>query len=119
MMEGVDLEGDMCRWQALLKVPYPNMGDSRVDYLMDANTGYGKDWQWYNENTAQSVVQSVGRAVRSKDDYADYYVLDKSFNSIRNSVAFPAWFEQAITNDPVRKTTKEKFGQSKQDPLEF
>jgi len=121
-MEGVHLVDDMCRWQALLKVPYPNMGDSRVDYLMDANTGYnGKDWQWYNENTAQSVIQSVGRAVRSKDDFADYYVLDKSFNSIRNSVAFPDWFEAAITSDPVRKTTSEKFGtkKTKDDPLDF
>lgn len=103
MGEGVDLAGDMCRWQALLKVPYPNMGDSRVEYLMDSGTGHGADWAWYNETTANTIIQSVGRAVRSKDDKADYYVLDESFENVRKQVAFPDWFEAAITQsqDPL------------------
>lgn len=119
MSEGVDLAGEMCRWQALLKVPYPNMGDSRVDYLMDRDTGYGADWQWYNETTAQSIIQSVGRAVRSKDDYADYYVLDESFESVRNSVAFPDWFEAAITTDPAGARENATTATNPDDPLEW
>jgi ATP-dependent DNA helicase DinG len=119
MMEGVDLSGDMCRWQVLLKVPYPNMGDSRVDFLMDKDTGYGADWQWYNETTAQSIIQSVGRAVRSKDDYADFYVLDESFESVRKQVAFPDWFEAAITNDPEGAQENATSSSGAQDPLDF
>jgi Rad3-related DNA helicase len=119
MMEGVDLADDMCRWQVLLKVPYPNMGDSRVDFLMDRDTGYGADWQWYNETTAQSIIQSVGRAVRSKDDYADFYVLDESFENVRDSVAFPDWFEAAITNDPEGAQKNATTVKSPDDPLDF
>lgn len=101
MTDGVDLAGPMCRWQALLKVPFPSIGDSRVDYLLNEKPGIG--WPWYYETTANSVIQSVGRAVRSKDDYASYYVLDESFEKLRSKVEFPDWFEEAIV---------EKKGQS-------
>jgi Rad3-related DNA helicase len=95
------------------------MGDSRVDFLMDKDTGYGADWQWYNETTAQSIIQSVGRAVRSKDDYADFYVLDESFESVRKQVAFPDWFEAAITNDPEGAQENATSSSGAQDPLDF
>lgn len=120
MMEGVDLKDDMCRWQVLLKVPYPNMGDSRVDYLMDDDVGYGADWQWYYETTAQSIIQSAGRAVRSKTDYADYYVLDESFEDVRRKVSLPDWFQDAITTDPSNSAqTNAVTPKTTNDPLEF
>ena len=118
MTEGVDLVDDMCRWQALVKVPYPPAGDARVSYILD-NVGGG--WDWYSETTATSLIQSVGRAVRSQDDYAEYYVLDGSFESIREKVAFPEWFEDAITSrdpfaEPLEKnepTAADRSGQGK------
>lgn len=97
--EGVDLEGDQCRWQVLLKVPFPSPGDPRVEYLLEELPHIG--WEWYYENTATQVVQSVGRAIRSKDDYADYYVLDEKFNKIRNEVVLPDWFVEAIDAEPT------------------
>ncbi len=101
MTEGVDLAGDMCRWQVLLKVPYPNYSDARVNYMLE-ETGSG--WRWYYETTANRIIQSVGRAVRSKDDQADFYILDEDFNKVQNRVTFPNWFEEAIDIcDPGRK----------------
>jgi Rad3-related DNA helicase len=92
MMEGVDLKDDMCRWQVLLKVPYPAM-DSRTEYIVN-NQKYG--WVEYKERAMIRVVQSYGRAVRSDTDYADYYVLDKDFNDLMNERSAPEWFEEAI-----------------------
>lgn len=92
--EGVDLKGEMCRWQVLLKVPFPSPGDPRVEYLLDEVPHIG--WDWYYEHTANKVVQSVGRAVRSKDDYADYYVLDEKFNDVMGEVDLPEWFLEAV-----------------------
>ena len=94
MAEGVDLVGDQCRWQVLLKVPYPFMGGARVKYL----TQEENRWDWYYEMTAVRTIQSAGRAVRGLDDYADYYVLDGSFNSLRNRVEFPPWYTEAIVS---------------------
>lgn len=102
--EGVDLEGDMCRWQVLLKVPFPSPGDPRVEYLLEEVPHIG--WDYYYEVTANAIIQSVGRAVRSKQDWADYYMLDKKFNDVRKKVEFPEWFEEAIDVEPSHKTTQ-------------
>lgn len=93
MTEGVDLEGDSCRWQVLFKVPFPNISDARTDYLINEKN----QWNWMYETTANSIVQAAGRAVRSKDDWAEFYVLDESFEDVRSRVGFPDWFEEAIT----------------------
>lgn len=97
--EGVDLEGDLCRWQVLMKVPFPSPGDPRVEYLLDEKPHIG--WDWYFETTANDIIQSVGRAVRAKDDYADYYVLDSKFNDIVDKVTLPDWFTEAIDTAPT------------------
>lgn len=95
VMEGVDLKDDMCRWQVLLKVPYPPQ-TSRIQHMLNEEE-YG--WAEYKERTLLRVVQSYGRAVRSKDDYADYYVLDEDFSDLVNERNPPNWFTEAITEE--------------------
>lgn len=103
MMEGVDLEGDDCRWQVLVKVPYPNVGGSRMNYLLD-ETDIG--WGIFYEQASQSIQQSVGRGVRNMDDYCSYYVLDAAFDDVigvdgSGRADAPEWFLEAVTNEPV------------------
>lgn len=92
MMEGVDLHGDMCRWQVLVKTPYMPAGDARVDYLLNEMN----DWRWYKETAAQRTIQAAGRAVRSKDDYARYYVLDEAIENVLTPKIMPEWFAEAM-----------------------
>lgn len=96
MMDGVDLVGDKCRWQALAKVPYPNLGDQRVDCLVNERG----EWDWYNDVTTRRLIQSVGRAVRSADDFAAYHVLDECFGDVITDRA-PGWFLDAIETESV------------------
>jgi Rad3-related DNA helicase len=95
MTEGVDLVGDKCRFQVLLKAPYRTLGDPRVNYLLNEEG----DWEWYNDVTAREIIQSVGRAVRTPDDYATYYVLDSKFDQVLSGRT-PNWFEDAIIRSP-------------------
>jgi Rad3-related DNA helicase len=95
MMEGVDLEGDQCRWQVLATVPYPNLSNPRISYLKN------EDNSWFYKMTAMRIVQSAGRAVRSKDDRAIYYVLDNHFTNMTSH--FPDWFRDAIDVDELDK----------------
>ncbi|WP_178915700.1 helicase C-terminal domain-containing protein [Natronomonas gomsonensis] len=90
--DGVDLPYEDCRWQALVKVPYPHMGDPRTRYMMDERNA----WDWYYETTAQDIQQSVGRGVRAPDDDCAYYVLDASFFDVLQKVDLPDWFTDAI-----------------------
>lgn len=90
--DGVDLPGDMCRWQALVKVPYPQPSNPRVRFLLDERG----DWNWYYEVTCQEIQQSVGRGVRSKEDFCSYYVLDYSFMDVVREASVPDWFRNAV-----------------------
>lgn len=91
MTEGVDLHDDLCRFQILLKVPYRNISDPRVNYLINEEN----DWEWYHDVAAREIIQSIGRAVRSADDHATYYVLDSKFDQAMNGRT-PEWLEEAI-----------------------
>lgn len=95
MTEGVDLKDDACRYQILAKVPYPSR-DARTEYVIN-----NEEWGWmeYFERTLIRVVQSYGRAVRSREDYANYYVLDEDFNTLLKKRNAPEWFAEAITDE--------------------
>ncbi|MDS0296534.1 helicase C-terminal domain-containing protein [Halogeometricum luteum] len=90
--DGVDLPGDECRWQALVKVPYPQPSDPRVRFLLDEHSA----WNWYYEITSQGVQQAVGRGVRSMEDECSFYVLDASFFDALGRASVPSWFSDAI-----------------------
>lgn len=96
--EGVDLKDELCRYQILLKVPYPSVGDARVKYLLDKK----KDWKWYYSEASRDIVQMYGRAVRSHDDHAILYVIDGSFHDILRKSSFPKWFLEALQSNTIQ-----------------
>jgi ATP-dependent DNA helicase DinG len=92
MTEGVDLKGDYSRFQVICKIPYPYLGDSLTKKRMNR-------WNWwYGLQTSKTIVQSVGRSVRSMEDYAVTYILDSDWERFfdRNSNVFPASFKKAM-----------------------
>lgn len=94
MAEGIDLDGDKARWQVLLKTLFPFMGDKRIQYRVNELN----DWNWYNRKAAIQIEQAYGRAVRSDDDEAVFYILDSSASGLieRNKNLFHDWFLEAI-----------------------
>jgi Rad3-related DNA helicase len=95
MTEGVDLYDDRCRWQAILKVPFGMIGDSRVNYLLNEK----HQWGWYYETTSNHLQQAAGRAVRGPDDAASMYILDSKFDEVMNRTSPPEWFLNTITDE--------------------
>ena len=92
MTEGVDLEGDASRFQVLCKVPYPYLGDSLVKKRMNK-------WKWwYPFQTAKTIIQSIGRSVRSEDDKAVTYILDTDWERFYkyNKDLFPKDFSKCL-----------------------
>ena len=92
MTEGIDLADDQARWQVIVKVPYPYLGDPQVNARRLA------DPAWYEWRTALRIVQAYGRAVRSSEDHATTYVLDSMFPLWvqRQQKRLPKWFLEAI-----------------------
>lgn len=94
---GVDFKDDDCRVQVIAKVPFPNLGDRRTSARMHLPGGN----MWYRVQTVRTVMQMTGRAVRSKDDYATTYILDKQFGSNLydgpGKMLFPKWWRDGIS----------------------
>ena len=90
--EGVDLVDETSRFQIVCKVPYPYLGDKLVRKKMNK-----WDW-WYPLQTAKSIVQAVGRSVRSHEDFAVTYILDDDWHRFykRNVRFFPEGFRNSI-----------------------
>lgn len=73
MTEGVDLKFDTSRFQIIIKVPYPYLGDIQIKERSI------QDPQFYINRTALYLVQAIGRSVRDKDDWAYTYTIDSRF----------------------------------------
>jgi ATP-dependent DNA helicase DinG len=58
-----------------------------------------RDPKWYTWNTILRLVQAYGRSVRSKDDFANTYILDGSISYLLRDAneMLPKWFSDAIT----------------------
>ena len=91
LTEGIDLAGDLARFQVVCKVPYP-----RWDAYTRARVS--RDRRWYDLATARALVQTVGRAIRSETDFASTFILDSQFDDFvsRNSDILPGWWKASI-----------------------
>lgn len=75
MGEGVDLPGDLCRFQVIYKLPFPDWGDKQI------NQRTSIDREWYDYKTCLNLVQTHGRGMRFNDDYCSTYIIDSRFKS--------------------------------------
>lgn len=77
--EGVDLPGDLSRFQVLVKMPFASLGDERIKVILNRYP------QIYALNALMKVTQGAGRSVRSADDHAVTYVLDNAIQRAWNN----------------------------------
>lgn len=77
--EGIDLPGDLSRYQIIVKAPFPSLAEKRMKYILDKHPNI------YNLLTIQKIVQGGGRSVRSMDDYAVTYILDSQAQRLFNN----------------------------------
>jgi Rad3-related DNA helicase len=68
--EGLDLPGDLSRYQIIVKAPFGSLGDKRVKTILDLYPDI------YSLTTLMKIVQGAGRSVRSMEDHATTYMLD-------------------------------------------
>ncbi len=68
--EGIDLPGDLSRFQIICKTPFGSLGDKRTAHILNVYPDI------YSLDACMSLIQGAGRSVRSMDDYATTYILD-------------------------------------------
>jgi len=92
---GVDLWGDRARFQVIIKLPFPDLGDKQTSKRYFSGQS-GK--RWYALEAARNLIQMAGRIVRSANDYGVTYVLDERFRRFYQQMEadFPTWFKEAV-----------------------
>lgn len=96
MHEGLNLKEDLSRFQIISKVPYPNFfEDKQLGRRVEMDRRY---LIWL---VAIKLVQSVGRSVRSDEDWAHTYIIDAVFLDFVKQAKkmLPDWFKESIVSD--------------------
>jgi len=92
MNEGISLDDDFARFAILAKTPYLSLADKFIKAKMEL------DPIWYKEKAIVNILQTVGRAHRSNEDFVKTYYLDACLGDLlttsRNS--FPQEFLSRI-----------------------
>lgn len=93
--EGVDFKGDRARFQMILRVPYPSIGDRFIKSMMQDN------FSWYNRRALIVFGQQIGRINRSDEDHGVTILVDSRFPKFvsSNKKRLPKWLLDAfVTN---------------------
>ena len=90
--EGVNFNDDISRFQIIPKVPYLYLGSKRIALKNQMNN------RWYVNKAIEQIIQVAGRSVRSPEDKAVTYILDKAFSYTYKKYQsdYPSWFNEAI-----------------------
>lgn len=78
LLEGLNFDGDKCRFAICMKLPYASLADNFVK----AKKSVYKDW--YVSDVVARLEQGIGRLVRYNGDYGIMYILDGCVSNIVN-----------------------------------
>ena len=92
MTHGVDLKGDLGKFQLIMKAPFSPIGDNRIKRKMK------EDPQWYTNMMLSTLVQACGRCNRTASDESATFILDATaWNTIqRNLDRLPEYFRKRL-----------------------
>ena len=96
--DGVDFKGDLCRFQIVFKIPYPQLNE-QVRYRMEL------DPKWFYYQTVMALMQAYGRGIRDKDDWCVMYIIDSSFKQLfdYNRPFFNEYFIEAVQKKKAKR----------------
>ena len=100
MNEGVDLPGDLCRFQIIFKLPYLPYTEPWIDKRENL---YEDGKEWYDYKMLTKLIQGYGRGIRFEGDYCKTYILDNRLFDVINkdlegNEIIPKYFINAIEN---------------------
>jgi Rad3-related DNA helicase len=92
---GLDLKDDLARFQIIVKMPYPSLGDKQIKRRFELTPEY------YSYLTALTLMQTYGRGIRHEEDFAATYILDSDFGRFLhfNKKMLSEWFLEAIVEE--------------------
>lgn len=91
MYEGLDLRGDLARFQLITQVPRKSVADPAIAWQAENRP---EEYEW---ETVRDLVQATGRVCRGADDYGVTVIADASFEGREmDSPLLPASWKEAL-----------------------
>ncbi|TPX61643.1 hypothetical protein PhCBS80983_g00940 [Powellomyces hirtus] len=108
MSEGINFSDDLGRMVIVVGLPFPNIHSpelqEKMRYMQARAARNGRDVnignEYYENLCMKAVNQSIGRAIRHKDDYASIVLVDHRYTQARIRQKLPAWIRDAGIVDP-------------------
>lgn len=106
LSEGINFNDDLGRCVVMVGLPYANIKSTELQQKMSyydrtckQSSAGGAGQQYYENLCLKGINQSIGRAIRHKEDYAAIVLLDSRYttkNSIRNGL--PQWLRESLVD---------------------
>ncbi|KAI0036475.1 DNA repair helicase [Vararia minispora EC-137] len=109
LSEGLNFSDNLARMVVIIGLPFPNLGSpelqERLKYAdrlagtsaVGDTTLYGRaGLELYENICMNSVNQSIGRAIRHKDDWAALVLIDERYHKDRILKKLPRWIEDSV-----------------------
>eukprot|EP00397_Hematodinium_sp_SG-2012_P057378 GEMP01071651.1.p1 GENE.GEMP01071651.1~~GEMP01071651.1.p1 ORF type:complete len:213 (+),score=61.42 GEMP01071651.1:81-719(+) len=98
--EGINFKDDMCRLVLVVGLPYPNPQDpvllEKMRFL-DARGGTGLSAkQFYSAKCMKGVNQSIGRAIRHRNDWAALLLIDHRYANQQVLAGISTWLRHRM-----------------------
>ncbi|PNF28755.1 ATP-dependent DNA helicase DDX11 [Cryptotermes secundus] len=101
LSEGLNFSDDLGRCVIVVGMPYPNIKSpelqEKMNYL-NANVSPTAGMQHYENLCMKAVNQSIGRAVRHRNDYAAVLLLDQRYTRTHTQAALPTWIRTSLSS---------------------
>lgn len=116
LSEGINFSDKLGRVVVCVGLPYPNIQSvewkakveyiERIKYDKSRSDGHSEEEsrakaqaagrEYADNTTMRAVNQSIGRAIRHKNDYAAIFLVDKRYAISRIQSKLPAWLKESI-----------------------
>jgi len=78
---GLDLKGDKCRAICVLKHPFSDLSDGMLQAIR-LKLGDDAFFRYYRDKANRELIQQIGRAVRSPDDWVEVWSPDLTVHNV-------------------------------------
>ena len=119
LSEGINFSDKLGRVVICVGLPYPNIKSAewkaKVEYierstfekcrsegqpeLMCTTRAQDAGREFTDNNTMRAVNQSIGRAIRHKNDFASIYLVDKRYSTAKIQAKLPAWLQDSLVSE--------------------
>ncbi|KRY21034.1 putative ATP-dependent RNA helicase DDX11, partial [Trichinella patagoniensis] len=104
MSEGINFSDALARCVIMVGLPYPDITSSELkikmkyldEHVSNKNSAINAGREFYENICFKAVNQSIGRAIRHKDDYSAIIFLDSRYRNRKLWSKFSSWIRHLI-----------------------